>query len=86
MVRTGLKLEPLRCDVHSRNENAGGSIDTLQLVLRVDKGEHTILCRHRFLKKDLPVSMFMFGLGIESDLEILAEVGDISTWEALYSN
>ena len=59
--------------------------DRLQLVLKIDKEEPFIVCKHKYLSKDLPLSMLMLGLGIDSDFEILRAVCNINSVEELES-
>ena len=64
VIKSDMKLESFRCEVRSKGDNHRVLPDRLQLVLKGDKEEPYIVCRHKYLSKDLPLSMLMLGLGI----------------------
>ena len=85
VTKTNLKTEPWMCEIYSKRVDMYNRVEHIKLVLKKNKQEDQyIVCRHRLLKKELPISMLMFALGIGSDLEILATVCDIGTWQELY--
>jgi hypothetical protein len=64
VIKGDLKLESFRCEVRSKGKDHRVMPDRLQLVLKSDKEEPYIVCRHKYLTKDLPLSMLLLALGI----------------------
>lgn len=70
VVKTQLVRDPYVCEIKSKSRGFRLKSDLFKIVIRVDKANPMILCQHKYLTNDIPISLLLRALGVTNDLNI----------------
>lgn len=70
VIKKDQKKEPWLCEIRSKGQTGRLAPDLLQVALKVDKLDTRIICRCKYITKDLEIGLFFKALGLKTDQDL----------------